>query len=86
MTSDLPEKQNLFFCSFHSELKKMRKFGEIPYREENTKKNVYAVRYHVFFPVFAALGVQELYLIASLNFILVAFGATCNNILFSANK
>ena len=31
----------------------MRKFGEIPYREENTKKNVhvhvYPVRYHVLY-------------------------------------
>ena len=64
----------------------MRKFWEIPYREENTKKNVYAVRYHVFFPVFDALGVLELYLIANFYFILVEFGATCNNILFSPNK
>ena len=56
----------------------MRKFGEIhvPYRGENIHGSISCSVCKIFFPVFAALGVIELYLIANFDLIIVEFGAT----------
>ena len=65
----------------------MRKFGEIPYRGENLRGSIScSVTMLDFLSGFCCARVLELYLIANFYLILVEFGATCNNILFSANK
>ena len=66
----------------------MRKFGEIPYRGEYLRGSISCsvTMCQIFLSGFCCARVLELYLIANFYLLLVEFGATCNNILFSANK